>query len=635
VPDPNILQHLAVQRAVASLDTRAERTADDQGLVASYVDPGVGAQIETNHNQVLYGRRGTGKTHVLRVLQVHASDRTQQCAVFLDMRILGSSTSISTSIEPDAVRATGLLKDILKGVHAQLLKYVVASPIPDPIEVEASDSPILALNRLLEVITSSILKNEQRTLQSERATEATDSSKVTAKLSPHPELGGELGSGSTRSTRTREGIEGEMLQSIDFADLNACFDDVLAQAHISRVFVLLDEWASVPYELQPLLAEFIRRSFFALPSFTIKIAAVEHDSNFSGDSSGTMVGLDLGSDMAPSLDLDDYFLFDREPERSQRLFKDLLYRHMSVEMGWESFRNAVAAVERPDDAAGSASSTLFSRLIRAMKRWSDEADPNAERSPEGGDAGPMESLAVESLTMLMNGLPLLGSHYMNWYGQGLLQRELGVANSEQLVRMMFSGTGRQTGSRRQSPGARNAFMELCRAAEGVPRDFLQIFKKAFFAAQARDLSRINDRAIVEAASEWYQIEKLNLVQGDSVDVLARIVDDVVGKKRSRQFTVPKKLERNEQLQRLVNLRVVHRIKRGYVNPATPGVPYTIYAVDYGAYARFIGTEYETTEIEAGEEGEEAAGRVPIANATTLNGIVLTEEHLRCSGEGET
>lgn len=57
------------------LNKRAEKT-DRHALIASFVDVGpLGAVLSTIDNQILCGRRGTGKTHALTYLSGIARDR--------------------------------------------------------------------------------------------------------------------------------------------------------------------------------------------------------------------------------------------------------------------------------------------------------------------------------------------------------------------------------------------------------------------------------------------------------------------------------------------------------------------------------------------------------------------------------
>ena len=64
-----LVEDPVVQRAVSRVAVRAERQENVSQLVATFVDPGISVQLENDNNQILYGRRGTGKTHVFKAAQ--------------------------------------------------------------------------------------------------------------------------------------------------------------------------------------------------------------------------------------------------------------------------------------------------------------------------------------------------------------------------------------------------------------------------------------------------------------------------------------------------------------------------------------------------------------------------------------
>jgi Cdc6-like AAA superfamily ATPase len=72
---------------------RAE-LVDPNSLVDSFVKVGpVSEMLESENHQIMYGRRGTGKTHVLN----YVADQVQNdgnFAIYVDLRTVGSSTGI-------------------------------------------------------------------------------------------------------------------------------------------------------------------------------------------------------------------------------------------------------------------------------------------------------------------------------------------------------------------------------------------------------------------------------------------------------------------------------------------------------------------------------------------------------------
>lgn len=100
-----------------------------------------------------------------------------------------------------------------------------------------------------------------------------------------------------------------------------------------QLYLLLDEWTAVPEELQPLLAEFLKRALFVLPSVTVKIAALEYRSSFAeARSHNNVIGFEVGADISSSLELDDYFVYDRNTAKTEDVFAEVLYRHLAAEM---------------------------------------------------------------------------------------------------------------------------------------------------------------------------------------------------------------------------------------------------------------------------------------------------------------
>ena len=63
-----------------------------------------------------------------------------------------------------------------------------------------------------------------------------------------------------------------------------------------RVWILLDEWSAVPADLQPYLADFLRRALFPINGLTVKIAAIEQRSYFQKPgNAGDYVGIEVGA----------------------------------------------------------------------------------------------------------------------------------------------------------------------------------------------------------------------------------------------------------------------------------------------------------------------------------------------------
>jgi citrate lyase gamma subunit len=96
-----------------------------------------------------------------------------------------------------------------------------------------------------------------------------------------------------------------------------------------RIWLILDEWSSIPMELQPFLADMLKRACFNIQNITVKIGAVEHRTRlFLEQGEHGRLGLEPTADIRTDIRLDDYLLFDNDKASSVAFFKDFLFKHV-------------------------------------------------------------------------------------------------------------------------------------------------------------------------------------------------------------------------------------------------------------------------------------------------------------------
>lgn len=106
-----------INLALMRLTKRAEMS-DPRVLVETFVDTGMlQTMLASRDHQIIYGRRGTGKTHAL--LYLSETKRTaREIPIFVDMRTIGSSVGLfADDSVPLSERATRLLRDTLAAIH--------------------------------------------------------------------------------------------------------------------------------------------------------------------------------------------------------------------------------------------------------------------------------------------------------------------------------------------------------------------------------------------------------------------------------------------------------------------------------------------------------------------------------------
>ncbi len=90
-----------INRALNQIPKRAEKQEDPQ-LHETFVDSGVADVLGSVDHQVLYGRRGTGKTHAVSYLGSEAQSRGD-VALNIDLRTIGSPDGV---LNPDSGRSS-------------------------------------------------------------------------------------------------------------------------------------------------------------------------------------------------------------------------------------------------------------------------------------------------------------------------------------------------------------------------------------------------------------------------------------------------------------------------------------------------------------------------------------------------
>jgi len=288
--------------------------------------------LENAESQILYGRRGTGKTHSLKHLG-SIKESAGHIAIFADLRTAGSSTDIyndpNLSLAP---RATALLVDVIEIIHNGIYELLFAGDArlsEDTERVATALDALFAASARIEVIGEVESETAENTEDEHSRDKQTSTSLSSSGVS--------IGAKDTHRLRTRRATSNRRLARgseryhIIFGDLSRAVRDVLDVVAPAQIWLLLDEWSSIPLELQPFLADMLRRNMFTARGFVVKIGAIERRSNFAiTGSSGDYIGIELGADTSASLDIDKYLFFDNERTAVEDFFRDVLYKHVTA-----------------------------------------------------------------------------------------------------------------------------------------------------------------------------------------------------------------------------------------------------------------------------------------------------------------
>ncbi|MBO9589445.1 hypothetical protein [Devosia sp.] len=508
----------AAQQAFLGFAKRAEKVSTEI-LSDTFVDTApLTAILSTPNSQILYGRRGTGKTHALLYLSSQIRGRGDH-VVYLDLRSIGSDGSIYNDFSRSvAERSVRLILDVLKAFSIELFELIVQR-----FATHTNPSELAQRFEDFEASISEVGVHGEVTTSSRSSSDTAAEVGATASVSPsNLDMSLSGGSKSSQVEETARSATGRERFSLNFGRVQGTLRSLLAILGNPRVWVLIDEWSEVPVELQPHLADLFRRTFFPVQNIVVKIAAIEHRSSFfvAGES-GSYVGFELGADISTDLNLDDFLVFDNDQNKSVDFFKRLLFRHLKASEFGEQFTS-------PDE----------------------------------------------------------------------------------LIQTVFT----------QHP----VFEELVRAAEGVPRDALNLAAKVATKAYGRAVSVADIRA---SARDWYQQDKAAPIQANKLlsNVLEKIVSEIIGNRKARAFLF-KANTRHTTMDQLFDARVIHLLKKNISSHDNPGERYDAFKIDYGCYVELITTAKAPGGLFNTDDGSFVD--VPLDDYRSIRRAILPEETLQ-------
>ena len=161
----------------------------------------------------------------------------------------------------------------------------------------------------------------------------TRSSSFEVSLASDPRAAWRVDSGKERAARSveRRLDRGRERHHVLLGPLSSAFQHLAEALRPHAIWLLIDEWSALPLELQPVLADLLRRTVFATTGIVVKISAIHARSRFAETwTTGSTVGLELGADTAATLDLDDFLLFRNDIASTLDFYSSLLHHHLSA-----------------------------------------------------------------------------------------------------------------------------------------------------------------------------------------------------------------------------------------------------------------------------------------------------------------
>lgn len=305
---------------------RTERSSVEN-LFETYADKSILSRLDNQNNQIIYGRRGTGKTHLLfafknLIFNTNSNSENKRFPIHIDLRrYLPLFTSANTvNIEPTVLIFQAIINDMIDEL-VNNLKYIFN------IREYGSTSSweALRIEKLKQILTKLNIEFNGREFKRlgsiEFNREEIKNISGSLKLSQSPEL-------SVNGNNEQKNQFSETnVQYLSFNEISKALDELSYHLNDTKIVILLDEWSEIPIDLQPYLAELIKRVFIS-SNFTFKIAAIPYRSKFRENIfNDVKIGLEEGGDIFP-ISLDNRYIYEIDKVATKNFYNEILVNHI-------------------------------------------------------------------------------------------------------------------------------------------------------------------------------------------------------------------------------------------------------------------------------------------------------------------
>lgn len=307
-----------VQQSVSKLDgfLRAEYNSE-KNYLEYYAGLETLDKVISIKDQIIYGRRGTGKTHLLKALQEKLlADDQKYLPVYIDLRTFKPTLESNNDLYYALIIFQEIVVEVLKCVYVNLdYLYQEYTVEQQKIIIDPQRRKILAL---LEKFNRSF-DGKSFTKMGETGFRVNEVKKLATnlKIAKIPELFG------SKEVNKEIESEDEKIKYISFSDMSDAISELLEAVDIDRIFCLLDEWSEIPETSQYILAEFLKRTFVP-KKVTLKIAAIPNRTQLISEN---RIGLEDGGDIF-GFPLDNRYIYELYPEITKAFFNELLYKQL-------------------------------------------------------------------------------------------------------------------------------------------------------------------------------------------------------------------------------------------------------------------------------------------------------------------
>lgn len=314
----------AIASAIRKNEGASVRSEDLQHYETFFVDSVNLAILEGNENQLIYGRRGTGKTLLLGTLTARInSNQDRTAAFYLTASDYAEGFRRKTKLSL-VEQANAYFHSFVERLSQKLFDYI-ASTLEDQQQLTLLGLDGDQNKARRKRIADNLLRLIDAASVGASSLQSTDVAKMRVRLNELVE------SGTLDQDMISDMLqtEADSLVSARYVEFNPTkvkelLIEIVSDLKLDYIVVLIDEWMHLKRG-QVEFAERLRQCLFGTDRISVKIAADQYQGRFNNAAMGqNLRGLEIGGDIMVKIDLDYPF---RGP-RSNELFTEALYRRL-------------------------------------------------------------------------------------------------------------------------------------------------------------------------------------------------------------------------------------------------------------------------------------------------------------------
>lgn len=332
-----------VAKLFSSLSLRLDERVDDKYNLSTFIPLVPFRTLSSPNAQIIFGRNGTGKTHLLKAFHQHCVENFETekvLPVYIDLKTFGLS-SMGGSLELShlihryyRLFVNEIVETLTEFVNSTLTESLLQKVLSSRVRVRrrgikqrlAAISEILDARRIEEAMVKYVRKIE---------TSVEDKSSIKGGLSValsgfEPKIKAEAGLAAEETDRNKEAIELVYggLAVVNYDEVRTALEEIIELSGARAICVLVDEWSSIELKIQPVLAEMIKKTLAVSDRISLKIVALKFLTRTSASvAAQEVIGLQPGIDIFPIVDLDELLCFDLDQQSVKDFLTLMLYQH--------------------------------------------------------------------------------------------------------------------------------------------------------------------------------------------------------------------------------------------------------------------------------------------------------------------